>query len=94
MSDLLIRGLPERVHREIRDLAEEQNLSVNQLVLRLIHQAIDYAKMKEDKKACEKMAFQRITEMREKIYKKYGRFDDSTKIIREHRGPIEYRGRQ
>jgi len=93
MSDLLIRGLPQSIHREIRELAKEQELSINQLLIRLIRQAIDYAEMKKDRKERQEKAFQRINEIREEIHKKHGLLDDSTKIIRERRGPIEEQDR-
>lgn len=85
MGNMLIRGIPPRVHREIQRLAEEENLSVN---LFLVQRLIEMVKKNGAEKAEEerrKEVFHRIEEMREKMRRKYGKQEDSTKIIRELR---------
>lgn len=85
MSDLLIRGLSREVHRQIQKIAEEENLSVNQLLVRLLVHAVRRTQEKKEEQGRRREAFRRLEEMREKLHKKYGKFDDSTKLIREDR---------
>ena len=85
MSDFLIRGIPPKVHREIQHMADDENLSVNQFLVRGIMEMVK--KMGEQKAEKEKReeVFRRLEEIREKLQRKYGSFDDSTKLIREDR---------
>lgn len=85
MSDVLIRGVPPRVHREIQRLADREDLSVNQF---LVRQLVEMVKNNRDQKTEEerrKDVFRRIEEIRERLYRKYGKMEDSTKLIREDR---------
>ncbi len=85
MSNLLIRGLPPRVHQKIQKLAVVENLSVNQEVIRLISMALEQAETEKEREARRRDAFQRIREIREENYRIYGLSEDSTKLIREDR---------
>ena len=85
MSDILIRGLSARTHQTIQRLARLQNLSVNQALLQLIATALEKAEEEKKENRRREGAFQRALELREEIYRKYGEFDDSTKLIREDR---------
>lgn len=85
MSDILVRGLPERVHRQIQRLAESQHSSVNQILVHLITIALKEREKENDADERRREAFRRIRELREEIYRKYGPQEDSTKIIREFR---------
>lgn len=85
MSDLLIRGLPPRTKKEMEEIAKEEDLSLNQLVVRLLRQAIDQKYEKEEEAERHREAFRRLDELRERIRKKYGKFDESWKLIREDR---------
>ncbi len=85
MSDILVRGLPTRVHQKIQRLARRQNLSLNQAVLQLIATALEKAEKEKEEKERRKGAFGRLMKLREELYRKYGEFDDSTKLIREDR---------
>lgn len=85
MSNMLIRGIPPRVRREIQRLADREDLSVNQF---LVRQLVEMVKNNRDQKAEEerrKDVFRRIEEIRERLYRKYGKMEDSTKLIREDR---------
>ena len=85
MADILIRGVPPRMRREIQRKAESRNLSVNQLLLHMIKTTLEQEENEKEKKARQKEAFRRLNELREEIHRKYGLSDDSTKIIREFR---------
>lgn len=85
MSNFLIRGIPSRLQRQIQQWADKENLSVNQLFIRLVREAIGSRKKMEEEEEKKKDVFQRIEELREKIYRRHGLLDDSTKLIREDR---------
>ena len=89
MCDMLIRGVPETVRRQIRRAAEKKNTSVNQILLNVIKTTFEKRqKAKEtekEKDELEKAAFRRLEELRERLYQKYGLQEDSTKLIRHFR---------
>ena len=85
MSNVLVRGIPEKVRRRIDKMARQENLSSNQLMVRLITQAIEKADLEREEEERRSEAFRGIERLREKIYKKYGKQEDSTKIIRQMR---------
>lgn len=85
MGNVLVRGLPPRVHKEIQRFASAENLSTNQVLIRLITMAIEQMEREKEKREREEEAFRRIKGMREAIYRKRGLLDDSAKIIREFR---------
>ncbi len=85
MSNLLIRGLPPKVHQKIQRLAIVENLSVNQEVIRLIAMALEQAEKDREIEERRAEAFRRIREIREENYQKYGLSEDSTKLIRKDR---------
>lgn len=85
MSDLLVRGLSPRIHRGILKMAEAGDLSLNQMVIRLLAEAVE---MKETQNGVQKRrseAIRRIEKLREELHRRYGHQEDSTKIIREFR---------
>lgn len=85
MSDILIRGIPKPIHEEVQKWAADENLSVNQMLLNVIKNAVEKREQqkKSDKRQTE--AFRRLQEFRERMYRKYGLQEDSTKIIRHFR---------
>jgi plasmid stability protein len=85
MSNLLIRGLPSKVHQKIKKLAVVENLSVNQEVICLLAAALEQAETEKEREARRRDAFRRIREIREENYRIYGLSEDSTKLIREDR---------
>jgi hypothetical protein len=85
MSNVLVRGLPENVHRRIQKMADEENLSVNQMLVQLVVMAIDVSEKQKRRDERERDAFRRLTQFREEMYRKYGMLDDSAKLIREDR---------
>ena len=74
MNTMLVRGIPPKIRREIQQMADAENLSVNQLLIRMIKEAVEASKKQKG-----------IEELREQIYRKYGLHEDSTKLIREDR---------
>ena len=85
MSDMLIRGLPPRTKKEMEEMAGEEDLSLNQLAVRLLQQAIDQKRKAEEEETEREKVFRRLDALRERLHRKYGTFDDSTKLIREDR---------
>lgn len=85
MSDLLIRGLPQKIHRAIQRKAASQNLSVNQFVIHWFNTQLEREDSEEERAQREAEAFRRIDEIRERNFRQFGLSDDSTKIIREFR---------
>lgn len=85
MSNVLIRGIPARIHEQIQKMAKTQNLSVNQTFIKLVCVALEQMENKAEEEERRAQVFERIERLREEIRKKYGRFDDSTKLIREAR---------
>lgn len=85
MSDILIRGVPPRMHREIQRKAASQNLSVNQLIIHWFKTKLEQEESEEEKQARLKEVFQRIRELREENFRQFGLSSDSTKLIREDR---------
>lgn len=81
----LIRGLPDKTHREIRKIAHIENLSTNQVFVQAVVFFLKKRKEEEEKDREQKKVFQRIREHREKMYLKYGLSSDSAKLIREDR---------
>lgn len=85
MSDILIRGVPQRIHQEIQKKAASQNLSVNQLLIQIIKADLERGESEREKGVRRSEAFHRIEKLREEILRQYGPQEDSTKIIREFR---------
>ena len=85
MSDLLIRGLPQKIHRAIQRKAESQNVSINQLLIQMIKADLQRGETEQEEEARRKEAFRRIRELREENFRQFGLSDDSTKLIREDR---------
>lgn len=85
MSDVLIRGIPAWVHQRLQRKAEAENLSVNQLLIRVIQEDLEQEKKNIEKEKRDKETFRRMRAIRERLRQKYGRMSDSTKLIREDR---------
>ena len=61
MSNVLVRGLPLKVHRQIQRLAEEQNLSSNQLIIKLLVQATKRANEEQEEEVTRENVFQKVS---------------------------------
>lgn len=85
MSAMIIRGLSKRIHQRIQKLAKSRNTSINQTLLRIIHDEIDRIEGRVNEEERRAQAFERMKQLRDEIRRKYGKFDDSTKLIREDR---------
>ena len=85
MSAILIRGLSPAVRRRIQKLASQENLSVNQAMIQLLKIALERKEEKDEAEQSRKEVFERIEKLREEISRKYGKFDESWKLIREDR---------
>ena len=85
MSNVLVRGIPKRVHDRIQKLAQSKNLSVNQALIQLIEKAIEHLEEKDNQERERAEVFRRVEELRERLRREYGKFDDSTKLVREDR---------
>ena len=85
IKSMIIRGLPPKTRFKIQRMARSENLSMNQMIVRLLLQAVAHSEREKDEKAIRSEAFRRLDEFRERRYRKYGKMEDSTKIIREFR---------
>ena len=85
MSAILIRGLSPAIRRRIQKLAFHENLSLNQAVIQLLKTALERMEKREEEEQRRKEVFERIEKLRAELHEKYGKFDDSTKLIREDR---------
>ena len=85
MSDYLLRGIPFQIQKRVQRLANSENLSINQALIRLVSEALKVREEKEEGEKRRSDVFRRIDEQREKLYRKYGMMEDSTKLIREDR---------
>lgn len=83
--NMMIRGVPESTHHAIQRKAREENLSMNQYMVRLMVKDAEEANVKFEEEARRSEAFQKIRELRDKIRKKYGEQECSSKLIREMR---------
>ena len=85
MKNFLIRGISIRLYQRIRKFARERNLSANQLLLDIIDREIEHCEGNVDQEQQRAEAFQRMRELREEMSRKYGKQEDSTKLIRQMR---------
>lgn len=85
MADIILRGLAKQTHSKIQRMARSENLSMNQMVARLLLKAIAVTEKEREKEKERTDVFRRIDELRERMYHKYGLFEDSAKLIREDR---------
>ena len=86
MNDaLLIRGLKKNVRQQLQKLAMRRNLSLNQMVIQIIEHSLQNLEDDHEMERRRKNVFERVRELREELHLKYGKFDDSTKLIREDR---------
>jgi plasmid stability protein len=83
--NILIRNFPEKIHRKIKSRALANKRSFNQEILSFYLDHLGCLENNEERKQKHEEAFRRLDELREKIRKKYGRTEDSTKIIRHFR---------
>ena len=88
MSALLIRGLSVQDRRKLQKMAESQNVSMNQWLVRLIHSEFHKAETEAEKEAEHKAAFRRIRELQREVAKKYPFQEDSTLLIRQMRDEL------
>ena len=85
MSPILVRGIPASIRRQILHLAAEQNLSMNQEILRLLKVALEKEKERREKEKERQDVFNRMEELRKRMYAKYGKREESWRLIREMR---------
>ncbi len=85
MSDVLVRGIPKRIHDKVQKLAKSQNLSINQALIRLLIAALEHAEEGTGEEKRRVQVFRRLARIRARLHRKYGSFGDSTKLIREDR---------
>ena len=85
MDNALIRGISKRNRLQIQKFAKLQNLSVNQVFLRVIDVGLEHLDEEMNKAEHRKQAFRRLRELREELRRKYGKQEDSTKLIRQMR---------
>ncbi|HLD50559.1 MAG TPA: hypothetical protein VJC08_05105 [bacterium] len=85
MSNFLIRGISIRLRQRIQKFAERRNLSTNQLLLEIIDREIERMEGNVDEEKQRAEAFKRMKELREELSRKYGKQEDSTKLIRQMR---------
>ena len=83
--NILIRGIPVMIYRKIQKKAEEKDLSINQMLNRFIVDAMEGEEKKREQEEQRREAYHRIKQLQAEMGRKYGTFDDSTKIIREMR---------
>ena len=91
MSAMLIRGMRSRMKLQIRRYAKSKDLSTNQALLSLINMAFETMNSEEEKENQRKQAFQDIRQLHQEMRRKYGRQDDSAKLIREMRDELSRR---
>ncbi len=85
MSDMLIRGVSGRLRRLIARLATSQNLSINQKTLRLLEDAVKREQGQDEEDEERANVFRKIEKLREELRAKYGKQEDSVKLIRQMR---------
>lgn len=85
MADVLVRGLPDKIHKQIQVMARERNLSINQTLVHLLRIALTRMEQETKEQGEREEIFARAERLRKEIARKYGRFDDSWKLIREDR---------
>lgn len=85
MANVLIRGVPELVHKQIEKIAKKEDLSVNQMMVQILRDWVKQEAERRRKDEDRLDVFLRIEQLREKIRKEYGVQEDSWKLIREAR---------
>ena len=85
MSNFLIRGISIGLRQRLQKFAKRRNLSTNQLLLEIIDREIERMEGNVDEEKQRAEAFKRMKELREELSRKYGKQEDSTKLIRQMR---------
>ena len=86
MKDVLVRGLPAKIHERLQNLAKAENLSLNQALLKLIIAALEEIDSKREAERERAEAYSRLLALRAKIKAEHpGTFEDSWKLIRKDR---------
>ena len=83
--NMLIRGLPESLHRKIQRMAKSHNTSVNKIALRFMAHGVLTQEQIREKQDRDDDLYRRIDEFREGMRKKYGIQPDSAEIVRRLR---------
>lgn len=81
MASLTIRNIPEHVMKRLREAAEEQRRSINAQSLVWLEEAAGRWVSREDRERI----FDEIEQTRERLFRKYGKFPDSAKLVRKMR---------
>ena len=85
MSNFLLRGISIRLRHRIQKLSLKRNLSANQLLLEIIDREIERMEGNVNQEKQRAAAFRRMEELREELRRKYGKQEDSAKLIRQMR---------
>lgn len=85
MSQVLIRRVPRFAYAQLQRISRLQDLSRNQLLVRLMIATIKNNLQNKDDRERHSENFRKLLELRREIYEAHGRFDDSTALIREDR---------
>lgn len=85
MGDILIRGISFKLKQALKRLAQQRDVSMNQMLVNILRQEIDRQDKSIDEETRRKEACRRLGEFREKMIQKYGIQHNSTKVIREFR---------
>lgn len=85
MSNILLRGLSPARKRDIERLANSKNLSLNQMFLEVIKAGLERWDKEREAETRRLDVFRRIRKFQKEMGRKYGKFEESWKLIREDR---------
>ena len=85
MSNLLVRGVSDDFKNELAEIALEENLSKNQALVYLLNKAMKIRRREKEEAVEYHEVFARARELRRRIRSQYGKFGDSTQLLREDR---------
>lgn len=85
MKAFLVRKIPRKIRHHIEKCSSSQGLSMNQYFVQVMIRSEGKIEFPDEPLQDRDELFRRIDEFREEMYRKYGSFDDSTKLIREDR---------
>ena len=89
MTTILVRDMPATIYRRVKKMAQQENLSLSQEIVSLVLFALNEKEKKEieemQKQKEEGDVLERMRVLREEIHAKYGKQEDSWKLIRKMR---------
>lgn len=89
MKTFLVRKISNMAHRRIRKKSRLEHISMNQLLVRFLIQVLEIGAGGRREIENRNNPFRRLEELRERLHRKYGKMEDSTKLIREDRDTRE-----